>query len=122
MILIDTSVWIDHIRLPDINLQSLLQINGVLVHPYVIGEIALGSMRGREFVVRRLQALPEVVLAKHDEAMQFVETHKLFGTGLGYVDVHLLAACQLTPGASLWTRDKRLGEIAAQMHIGAVLA
>ena len=122
MILIDTSVWIDHIRLPDINLQSLLQINGVLVHPYVIGEIALGSMRGREFVVRRLQALPEVVLAKHDEAMQFVETHKLFGTGLGYVDVHLLASCRLTPGASLWTRDKRLGEIAAQMHIGAVLA
>lgn len=108
MILVDTSVWIDHFRTADPQLVDLLNRNQVLAHPFVIGEIALGSVARRAEVLRYLHNLPSAVAASTDEVMLFIETRKLANTGLGYVDAGLLAAAALTPGAALWSRDKNL--------------
>ncbi|MDX2274992.1 MAG: type II toxin-antitoxin system VapC family toxin [Hyphomonadaceae bacterium] len=114
MILVDTSVWIDHLRTADDELVALLTRNQVLTHPFVIGEIALGSVARRAEVLRYLNNLPRAVAASHDEVMVFVERHKLANSGLGYVDVNLLASTALTPGAKIWTRDKNLNAAAAK--------
>jgi predicted nucleic acid-binding protein len=108
MILVDTSIWIDHFRAADPQLTALLTQNEVLAHPCVIGEIALGSVKGRAEVLRHLNNLPSVVVAAHPEVMVFIERHKLANTGVGYVDACLLASAALTPGAALWARDKSL--------------
>ncbi len=108
MILVDTSIWIDHFRVADPQLVALLTRNEVLTHPVVIGEIALGSVAKRTEVLRYLNNLPAAVSAQHEEAMIFIERHKLANTGLGYVDAALLASTALTPGAALWSRDKSL--------------
>lgn len=108
MILVDTSVWIDHLRSGDANLVRLLEAGEVLVHPYVIGELALGNLIQRTTILSALQNLPSARIAAEEEVLGFIEGRKLFGLGIGYVDAHLLAAVQLTPGASLWTKDKRL--------------
>ena len=114
MILVDTSVWIDHLRAADAQLVALLNRNEVLTHPSVIGEIALGSVAKRAAVLRYLNNLPAAVSAAHGEIMIFIERHKLANTGLGYVDAGLLAAVALTPGAALWSRDKNLRAAAAR--------
>lgn len=108
MILVDTSVWIDHLRHGDVELMKLLNAGQVLTHRSVIGELALGSLQNRNVVLSALQNLPQVTVASDDEVLHFIETHALFGTGIGYIDAHLLAAVRLSPGALLWTRDKRL--------------
>lgn len=108
MILVDTSIWIDHFRAADANLVALLGRNEVLAHPFVIGEIGLGSVAKRADVLRYLKHLPAAITATHDEVMVLIERHKLANSGLGYVDASLLAAAALTPGASLWSRDKTL--------------
>ena len=108
MILVDTSVWIDHLRHGDVELTRLLNIGQVLTHRFVIGELALGSLQNRNTILSALQNLPHVTVASNEEALHFIETHALFGTGIGYVDAHLLAAVCLSPGSLLWTRDKRL--------------
>lgn len=108
MILVDTSIWIDHFRAADPQLIALLDRNAVLTHPFVIGEIALGSVAKRAEVLRYLNHLSSVVVATHDEAMIFIERHQLTSAGLGYVDANLLASVALTPGAALWSRDKNL--------------
>lgn len=108
MILVDTSVWIDHLRRGDVTLTSLLTSGRVLGHPAVVGEIGLGNPANRVEILALLRNLPQATSARHDEVMVYVEAHKLFGSGIGYVDAHLLASTALTPGASLWTRDKRL--------------
>jgi predicted nucleic acid-binding protein len=119
MILVDTSIWIDHLRAGDARLAGLLDRGLVLAHPFVIGELALGSLRQREIILTMLGDLPQAVVAGDDEVLGFIDRDHLFGMGIGYIDVHLLAAARLTAGASLWTRDKRLHDIAMRMNLAA---
>jgi len=114
VILVDTSIWIDHLRANDPQLVALLNRTEVLAHPLVIGEVALGDVAKRAEVLRYLKNLPSAVVATHDEVMIFIERHKLPSSGLGYVDVALLASVALTPGAALWSRDKHLRAAAAR--------
>ncbi|HVA13369.1 MAG TPA: type II toxin-antitoxin system VapC family toxin [Stellaceae bacterium] len=115
MILVDTSVWVDHMRANDKALTALLDTGMVLAHPFVIGELALGNLRQREIVLNALADLPRASVATDAEVLHFIERHALFGRGIGYIDAHLLAAVQLTAGAELWTNDKRLHGVAAQL-------
>jgi predicted nucleic acid-binding protein len=117
VILVDTSVWIDHLRIGDPQLTALLQEAQVLAHPWVIGELALGQLAGRSEVLGLLSNLSRAKVATEAEVMTLVETRHLFGLGIGYVDAHLLAATLLTTDASLWTRDKRLAGAAADLEI-----
>ena len=117
MILVDTSVWIDHLRAGDAALVRLLETGRVLAHPYVIGELALGSLKNRDVVVSTLGDLPRVTVATDDEVLRFIGEQTLFGLGIGYVDAHLLAATRLTPGATIWTRDKRLAATVERLSL-----
>lgn len=119
MILADSSVWIDHLRDPDATLIDLLAADEMLIHPFVIGELALGSVRNRRAVIAGLEELPSAEMADHDEVLKMIERHDLHGSGIGYVDAHLLAATLLTPGARLWTRDRRLRAAAERLAIAA---
>jgi predicted nucleic acid-binding protein len=112
LILVDTSVWVDHLRRGDPGLVDLLERSAVAVHPFVIGEIACGSLRDRESVLELLQDLPAAVVADNDEVLHFIEHHALHGKGIGYIDMHLLASVALTEGTEVWTRDTRLREAA----------
>lgn len=116
MILVDTSVWIDHLRQGDVELTRLLNTGQVLTHRFVIGELALGSLQNRNIVLSTMQNLPQVTAASDEEVLHFIGTHALFGTGIGYIDAHLLAAVRLSPGALLWTRDRRL--LAESIRLG----
>lgn len=117
MTLIDTSVRIDHLRKPEELLAHLLLHDEVLMHPYVIGEIALGNFSHRKDVLVRLATLPSADMARHGEVLSLVDDEGLFGTGLGYVDLHLVASARLMRGSTLWTRDKRLHRIATRMEL-----
>ncbi|HKW84780.1 MAG TPA: type II toxin-antitoxin system VapC family toxin [Burkholderiaceae bacterium] len=108
MILVDTSVWVDHLRRGDAQLAAALESGKVLIHPFIIGEIACGSLADRATVLELLRDLPIAAVADAEEVLVFIDRHRLHGKGIGYVDVHLLAGVALTPGATLWTRDKRL--------------
>ena len=108
MILADTSVWVDHLRVGDRTLAELLDSGLVLAHPFVIGELALGRLRQRETILEALSQLPRTVVATDAEVLTFIDGYALFGRGIGYVDVHLLAAVRLTAGSKLWTHDQRL--------------
>jgi hypothetical protein len=121
MILVDTSIWVDHLRANDGMLAGLLETGLVLMHPFVLGELALGHLRPREIVLRDLTNLPRATVATHAEIMHFIERNALYGLGVGFVDIHLLAAVRLTEGASIWTRDKRLGSLASQLGLAAAL-
>jgi predicted nucleic acid-binding protein len=122
MILVDTSVWIDHLARGDSGLQSLLEEGEVLMHPYIVAEIALGSLTRRDDTVGALQALPEIPVARHVEVMAFLGSERLFGIGIGYVDLHLLAATRLAGGTKLWTRDRRLLQAALKLNLAAFAA
>lgn len=115
MILVDTSVWIDHLRRGDAGLVDLLERAAVVMHPFVVGELACGSLRDRASILELLQDLPTAVVADSDEVLQFIERHRLHGKGIGYVDVHLLASVALTEGARVWTRDVKLHRVAAAL-------
>jgi predicted nucleic acid-binding protein len=119
MILVDTSIWIDHLHRPEAALSVLLNDAQVCTHPMVIGELSLGQLRDRETVLRLLADLPLTPMATHAEVLTFVETHRLYGTGLSLVGVHLLAAVRLSPGDRLWTRDRRLDGAADRLGISA---
>ena len=119
MILADTSIWIDHLRGADDALRGLLEGGQVLVHPFIIGEIALGNLRQRSLILGTLAGLPQAVAADEDEVLGFIERHTLHGRGIGYVDVHLLASTRLTPDAQLYTRDRRLLIIARELGLAA---
>ncbi|MFM0205626.1 type II toxin-antitoxin system VapC family toxin [Paraburkholderia fungorum] len=121
MILVDTSVWIDHIGQSEPILVELLLHVRVRIHPYVIGEISLGSLRDRPAVLRALNDLPRVPVAMPDEVLFLVEQQQLFSRGIGYVDASLLASAKLQPGVTIWTRDKRLKKIADELSLSAVL-
>jgi predicted nucleic acid-binding protein len=119
VILVDTSVWIGHLRNGDPALAGLLETAEVLVHPFVIGEIALGNLRQRALLIAMLKDLPRTAVATDAEVLDFIDRHALFGYGIGYVDAHLLAAVRLTAAASLWTRDKRLQKAATRLGLAA---
>ncbi len=116
MILVDTSIWVDHLRRGDERLAQLLNRGQVLTHPHVIGELALGNLQNRQGVLDVLQELPRATVATDDEVLRCIDVNGLFGIGIGYTDAHLLTAVRLTPGTRLWTRDKRL--LAASTRLG----
>ncbi len=117
MILVDTSIWIDHLRHGDAALAAALGEGRVLAHPFVIGELACGVMANRSEVLNLLSALPQAPVASTEETLRFIEARGLMGRGIGYVDVHLLASVALEGGATLWTRDSRLAAVAAALSL-----
>ncbi|MDA8051981.1 MAG: type II toxin-antitoxin system VapC family toxin [Rhodospirillales bacterium] len=117
MILVDTSVWVDHLRVDNEVLVRLLNAGTVLAHPFVVGELALGHMRQREVLLTALSDLPHADVATDAEVLGFIDRHALLGRGIGYVDVHLLTAVRLTAGAELWTNDKRLHSVANDLGL-----
>ncbi len=114
MILVDTSVWVDHFRRGNSALVASLEAGEVTTHPFVIGELACGQLRARGRILAMLAGLPTVPALSHDEVLHFLEARKLSGRGLGWLDVHLLAAAALS-GIALWTLDRRLGQAAAEV-------
>lgn len=112
MILVDTSIWVDHLRTGRPALADLLERGMVLGHPWVTGELALGGLPPRGEVLRLLASLPQATVATGDEVLAFIDDHRLHGLGIGFVDAQLLAATRLTPGARLWTGDRRLRDAA----------
>lgn len=114
MILVDTSVWIAHLREGNSALARLLDDGDAACHSFIIGELACGNIKNRIEVLALLRALPAAVEAGHDEVLGFISRHSLMGRGLGYVDVHILASARLS-GALLWTFDKRLAQAAHSM-------
>lgn len=108
MILVDTSVWIDHLRHGDSALANLLNAGEVVMHPFVIGELALGNLRQRDVILDTLNNMPRAKIATNEEALAFINQSKLYGLGIGYIDAHLLASVRLTPATLIWTLDKRL--------------
>jgi predicted nucleic acid-binding protein len=118
-VLVDTSVWVDHLRDGDPVLADLLDAGEVWTHAFVIGEIALGHLAQRKAIIDALSGMPRLAAASDAEVIGFIEAAALAGRGIGYVDVHLLAALRLAPGTMLWTRDRRLATIAAELSLAA---
>jgi len=116
MVLVDTSVWVSHLREGNTTVEKLLNEGDVVCHPFIVGELACGNLKNRAEILSLLQALPMSVQAEHDEVMKFIENNRLMGKGLGYVDVHLLAAASLT-GVPIWTFDKKLDDVSQEMWL-----
>ena len=116
MVLVDTSVWVNHLRKGDIQLEELLLNGEVVCHPFIIGELACGNIKNRHEILALLQSLPETPTIDLAEYLYFIEQNHLSGTGIGFVDVHLLASAQLS-GIPLWTSDKRLKETALKLKV-----
>ena len=114
--IVDTSVWIDHFREPNADLEWLLEEGRVATHPFVIGELACGSLHRRDDVIRLIAALPTAVVATDAEALALIERYRLHGSGLGWTDVHLLASARLTR-QSLWSADRRLRQAAVRLGL-----
>jgi predicted nucleic acid-binding protein len=119
MVLADTSIWIDHFRRSDLQLTQLLDRGDVVTHPFVIGELFLGRVPKIAEMLDDLNRLPKAMVASTDEVLKFISNRKLPGSGIGYVDAHLLAAAALTPETFLWTRDKRLLATAELLALAA---
>jgi predicted nucleic acid-binding protein len=117
VISVDTAVWIDHLHRSVPALVDALELEQVVVHPFVIGELACGSLGNRGEFLRLLSALPAAPVASHEEAMLFLEEHELMGRGLGYVDIHLLASAALGDGVVLWTTDRKLHAAAESLTL-----
>ncbi len=116
MILVDTSVWVDHLRSTDPALVRALNAGVVVTHPFVVGELACGNLANRAEVLGLLQDLPVASVATDSEALACIEARSLMGRGIGYVDVHLLASATLGDHL-LWTRDRRLVGVTADLHL-----
>ncbi|CAN7287862.1 VapC toxin family PIN domain ribonuclease [Pseudoduganella sp. LjRoot289] len=119
MILADTSVWVDYLRQRDPLMKAFLGAGEILVHPFVTGELAVGNLRDREDTLHELRSLPQAIVANEDYFLHVLVGHRLFGTGLGFVDVHLLASALLEPPPLLWTRDRRLHSACVRLKISA---
>jgi len=117
MVLVDSSVWIEHLRNGNATLQRLLLNLQVQTHAFILGELALGSLHDRATILDALSNLPRVLQAQNAEVLQFIENKKLYGTGIGYIDAHLLTSVALTPGTTLWTRDKKLDAVAKRLGL-----
>ncbi len=119
MILVDTSVWVDHLRRTDEELAALLDDGRVATHPFVIGEIALGHLKPRQAILQMLADLPQTSVATEQEVLQLIDRQALSGTGISYVDAHLIAAARLTAGVLIWTRDRSLAGLATKLNLAA---
>ncbi len=119
MILVDTSVWIDHLRKTEVKLQELLQNDEVITHPFVRLELALGSIANREKVLADLALLPQAPVAQTDELFGLIELRRLRRRGIGITDLHLVASALFDKTISIWTRDRRLGDIAEELGLRA---
>ncbi len=117
MVLVDTSVWVLHLREGNANLDSLLNDGEVVCHPFIVGELACGNLKNRSEILALLQALPMSTQAEHEDVMQFIENYRLMGKGLGYIDMHLLASSLLAE-VPVWTLDKKLNEVSVELGIG----
>jgi predicted nucleic acid-binding protein len=115
MVLVDTSVWVSHLRKTHAGLVDLLNDGEVACHPFILGELACGNLKNRTTILMLLEALPMALPVEHKEILAFIEGHDLMGKGLGYIDVHLLASAVLT-GFPLWTFDKKLEQVADMLH------
>ncbi len=119
MVLVDTSIWIDHFRNINDQLVTLLNDGKVYCHPFIIGELACGNIKNRNEILTDLQELPQAVLLEHDEILFFIKQKKLMGQGLGYIDMALLASALVT-GVPLWTYDKKLRGAASKLGVGYI--
>jgi predicted nucleic acid-binding protein len=114
--LVDTSVWVDHLRRGNATLVALLEQTQVWTHAFVVGELACGNLPRRDKLLGALTTLPHAPIAGHDEVLAFLESHRLMGRGLGWVDIHLLASARLAK-LSFWTLDKRLAAVATALQL-----
>jgi len=117
VILVDTSVWVDHLRTSDSQLSAKLEAADVVMHPMVLGELACGNLKDRQTLLALWRNLPQLSTPDNAEVLFFLERNRLWGRGIGYIDVHLLSAVSLNAEARLWTRDKRLRETAEQLGL-----
>lgn len=117
VVVVDTSIWIDHFRSTDLRFKQLVADRLVLQHSFVTGEIAVGNLRDRGQIMRALRGLPQVEPVSDDDFHAFLCETNLSGTGLGFVDVHVLAATAATPGATIWTSDRRMREQAKRLGL-----
>jgi len=116
MVLVDTSVWVSHLREGNDDLDRLLNDGEVACHPLIVGELACGNLKNRSEILSLLRSLPMAIEAEHEEVLQFIEKNRLMGRGLGYIDVHLMASSVLTR-TPLWTLDKQLNGVSAELGI-----
>ena len=116
MVLVDTSVWVSHLRHGNGDLQKLLNDGEVVCHPFIVGELACGNLKNRHEILTYLQSLPMTILAEDEEVLKFIENNQLMGKGLGYIDVHLIASAVLT-SVLLWTLDKTLDKFTEKIGI-----
>ncbi len=116
MVLVDTSVWVAHLREGNVGLEALLNDARVACHPFIVGELACGNLTKRAEILSLMNELPMAIQAEHEEVLRFVESHRLMGKGLGYVDMHLVASAVMT-GIPLWTLDKRLADISSALRV-----
>jgi predicted nucleic acid-binding protein len=121
MILADTSIWIDHLRNRDSEMENLLGRGQIVMHPFIVAEIALGSLHNRQQILGAMDALLEVRPAQLDEVRHMIEVRSLYSKGIGLTDAHLVASCLITPGTQLWTRDGALQRLAMALGIQARL-
>ncbi|MEE9335670.1 MAG: VapC toxin family PIN domain ribonuclease [Granulosicoccaceae bacterium] len=122
MIIVDTSVWVDHLRNDEPDLIALLENQQVLCHPFVIGELACGNLANRENVIPLLQNLPRSVIAADEEVLSFIEANNLMGIGIGYIGAHLLASTRLGLARNIWSRDKQLHKAAIELELEFTIA
>lgn len=116
MVLVDTSVWVSHLREGNVGLEKLLNDGKVACHPFIVGELACGNLQNRDEIITYLQSLPMAILAEDEEVLEFIENHQLMGRGLGYIDIHLIASAALTD-VPLWTLDKTLDRFTKKIGI-----
>lgn len=119
MILADTSVWVDHFRKRDAALYRELQRNNISIHPFIVTELVLGNLPDRQNAMSSLDRLPMVKVAQVHEVRRLIETHSLFQRGIGFVDAHLIASTLITPHTVLWSRDRRLQDVAGTLGLTA---
>ncbi len=122
MILADTSVWVDHLRVGNRRMQALLHSGQIVMHPMIVAELALGSLRQRTKTLADLDGLLEAQIAQLGEVRSMIEARKLYSRGVGLIDAHLVASCLITPGTRLWTRDAALKSFAELVGIDAGLS
>lgn len=116
MVLVDTSVWVSHLREKNPKLEGLLNDGDVVSHPFIIGELACGNLKNRTEILTLLQALPMATQAEHEDVARFIENYQLMGKGLGYIDMHLLASALLSE-VLIWTLDKKLEEVSTELGV-----
>jgi predicted nucleic acid-binding protein len=112
---VDTSVWIDHLRDRNSQLEELLSNGDVMCHPLIIGELACGNIKNRAEILSLLHYLPMAETLEHNEILQFIENNLLMGKGVGLIDIHLLASAVLTD-VLIWTHDKRLKKVSSELN------